>query len=52
MLGNVEGARVALKIAAEVVGFLISKVFVADAVDVVSVRGLRDVNLAVVDKLL
>ncbi len=52
VVGDVEGARVASKIAAEVVDFLISKVFVADAVDVVSVRGLRDVDLAVVNKLL
>ncbi len=52
MVGDVKGARVASKIAAEVVNFSISKVFVADAVDVVSVRGLRDVDLAVVDKLL
>jgi hypothetical protein len=52
VLGNVEGARVASKIAAEVVDFLISKVFVADAFNVVSVHGLCDVSLAVVDKLL
>ncbi len=52
VLGDVEGAKVASKIAAEVVNFSISKVFVADAVDVVSVHDLRDVNLAVVDKLL
>ncbi len=52
VLGNVEGARVASKIAAEIVDFSISKVFVADAVNVVSVRGICDVNLSVVDKLL
>ncbi len=52
VLGDVEGARVASKIAAEVVNFSISKVFVADAFDVVSVLGLRDADLAVVDKLL
>ncbi len=52
VLGDVEGARVASKIVAEVVNYLISKVFVADAVDVVSVRGLRDVDLAVFVKLL
>ncbi len=52
VLGDVEGARVASKIAAEVVDFSILKVFVADAFDVVSVRGLHDVDLAVIDKLL
>ncbi len=52
VLGDVEGVRVASKIAAEVVNFLILKVFVADAFNVVSVCGLRDVNLAVVNKLL
>ncbi len=52
VVGDVEGARVASKIVVEVVDFSISKVFVADAVNVVSVRGLRDVDLAVVEKLL
>ncbi len=52
LLGNVEGARVDSEILAEVVNFSILKVFVADAVDVRNVRGLRDVDLAVVNKLL
>ncbi len=52
MLGYGESASVASEIAAEVVHFLLSEEFVEDAVDVVSVLGLRDVDLAVVDKFL
>ncbi len=52
MLGYGESASVASKIATEVVAFSLYEVLVADAVDVVRVLGLRDVDLAVVDKFL
>ena len=52
MLGYGESASIASEIVAEVVNFSLSEVFVVDAFDVVSVLGLRDVDLAVVDKFL
>ena len=52
MLSYGESASLATEIAVEVVAFLLSEIFVADAVNVVRVLGLRDVNLAIVDKFL
>ncbi len=52
MLGNVEGASVASKILVEVDALLLMEVLVEDRINIFDFVRLRDVNLAIVDKLL